>query len=460
MPEGPNLFDTPDGSINPDAVNPDAPVGHAPVGRLNLNNPNQEPGRLSRAFTQTARGGAEGARSVFNFSAEAARKLADKKILGVVVGDMLAGGLAGGGARTIARIVTEGAVGGPMSIVIAGAASGAASAVMREYLKQRREYNETTYNADLYSRLKHRLKISNDKAIGLAFLRGAGSGAMGASIVGVALQELSHTELGQQAGKTVTNFVRERMGMFANIPSGIHAPNIPSPSEVVPQQAKDALSAVGETGKNLVQDTHEKIIGAGKTTVGFVRNTIPGLHETPPASSAPDLLTGQHYGGHEIWDLDHPIDQPAPDMPIDANPAPTQPDLSTGPQPTAGHDITSIDQTDSGVQPAAAPSSAPVEAPAVVDPVQEAINKLPPSFNLEAGSNPWSTTDHFLEQALGRKPTNAEIMEVTKALCKSSNIAVPEWGIQGEFSHTKLPIGFKLNIDDDVKNAIFKVAKK
>ena len=146
-------------------------------------------------------------------------------------------------------------------------------------------------------------------------------------------------------------------------------------------------------------------------------------------------------------------DQPATPQTAVSGSTPVSPDANPA-------QVTAATAPDTTVQPAAAPATLP-EAPApVIDPIQEAVNKLPQQVDLEAGSNPWNTSSYYLEQTLGRNPTPSEIMAVTKELCKSSNIAVPEWGIQGDYSHTKLPVGFKLNIDDNVKKSIFDLVKK
>ena len=78
----------------------------------------------------------------------------------------------------------------------------------------------------------------------------------------------------------------------------------------------------------------------------------------------------------------------------------------------------------------------------------------PENVSLPSGSNPIQVTAGYLEQAFGRPPTNIEILEVTKEVCKQSNINVPNWGIIGDVDQLKIPPNYKLVFNDSVKGVI------
>jgi len=73
---------------------------------------------------------------------------------------------------------------------------------------------------------------------------------------------------------------------------------------------------------------------------------------------------------------------------------------------------------------------------------------------LPKGSNPWNEVAKYLERVLSRKPTNAEILQVDKALVQVSDVAVPNWDIAGRHDHRRLPVGYELNFDESVQKVI------
>ncbi|MEX0918588.1 MAG: hypothetical protein WDZ85_01305 [Candidatus Paceibacterota bacterium] len=73
----------------------------------------------------------------------------------------------------------------------------------------------------------------------------------------------------------------------------------------------------------------------------------------------------------------------------------------------------------------------------------------PDKVSLEAGSNPWNMVKDQLTEVLGREPTNAETLSVTKAVVGASDIKVAEWGISGAIDQHFLPVGYELNFGDE-----------
>lgn len=105
---------------------------------------------------------------------------------------------------------------------------------------------------------------------------------------------------------------------------------------------------------------------------------------------------------------------------------------------------------------------AEVAATSVTDAASEVISSMPTELILNSGSNPWEASTDYLRQALGREPSNEEILSVTKAVARSSGISVPQWGISGPgfVSDRQLPVGFKLVFDDNVKSVIKSMINK
>lgn len=92
------------------------------------------------------------------------------------------------------------------------------------------------------------------------------------------------------------------------------------------------------------------------------------------------------------------------------------------------------------------------ETPETDSPVSPELAALPETVNLESGSNPWDTTAEYLRTALGREPSNGEILFGSKLVAQASGIAVPEWGIEDKIPGqplrvlaTQLRPGFLLN---------------
>lgn len=101
-------------------------------------------------------------------------------------------------------------------------------------------------------------------------------------------------------------------------------------------------------------------------------------------------------------------------------------------------DASSISGTEASGQEALSGSSAAAE-------ISATLSAMPDTIPLTPGSSVWNETAAYLEQALDRPATNAEILEIAKAVCIASNVAEPSWGISGDYLHNQLPVGFQLN---------------
>lgn len=397
-----------------------------------------------------------------------AQNLGEKRVFGQKLSDMLGDAIAGAvvsqASKTAVRIAFSASGVGITQMAILGAVGGGSSAVVKEYMRQRRSYNETTYQANLLSEIKHKLKIQDGRAIAIAGCRGIAMGAAGAvvanTVIGTIAEVFSNNEWIQthvvattkKAGNAVWGSISDTIESAKEVKlPELKIPEIKTPEIKLPQVSEEVNQVqenFGETPQSAKSISFPETPTAPTSPPAeTLVPTTPGesLDPSPPKPSAPQLDTGTapDSAPKPQWDGETPV------SPENAN---TLESLQPPDQLSSDIKAPSPQTTPPGVV------GETLSQPDIPTSLQEALDKLPPSIPLEAGSNPWNTTSDYLEQVLGRKPTPAEIMAVTKELCKSSNIAVPEWSISGEFSHTKLPIGFMLNFDDNVRNAVLIIA--
>lgn len=155
------------------------------------------------------------------------------------------------------------------------------------------------------------------------------------------------------------------------------------------------------------------------------------------------------------------IPQPAPEsvsVPEPVIPPGSEPEVLPQP-PVEPAPVAEVSQPSEITSPVEVPPETLADlSPALV----EKIANIPSEVLLEKGSNPWEVASKTLEEILGRPPTNAEILELTKEIAKESHIAVSSWGISGPgfVEHTNIPIGYKLVFNDSVKSVISSLASK
>lgn len=404
-------------------------------------------------------------------------QLMNRKVLGMVVGDVAIGAVGGAAARMALDMVL-GIAGGPL----AGGVMGGIKGGVGEWFKQSREI---AASGDRLS-FKENLKRHNGGRIALAAGRGAIIGAAGGALGGYIIEQVSQTEWGQQAGK----FIVDRAGEFARTTSTQNAiQRLGAFAKETLPFFKGAPSSSGLPSVEATATATVPIISADEAA--RIALGEPPAAETPAPAEVPTEYPQMDLPERDIYDVAQAPAQPPAPAPAATAPVPAAPSPEVGtplpPLPAAPGEVLlppqppvapaaplspDIVQAPTAEPPTAAapPEPPPAAAPEIqtnqvadIEPppsISEKIASLQNTIFLENGSNPWATTSQYLEQALSREPTPAEIMEVTKAVCRTSGINVPEWGIQGQFLHTRLPVGFQLNFDDSVKGVIEKIANK
>ncbi len=429
-------------------------------------------------------------------------KLRDRQFLGSALGDMIAGGLAGAGAKTAVRLALGISGVGTAQLAILGAASGAGSAAILEYRRQWKEFTPST-DAGLGSELKNKLKITSGGKIAKAALRGAAFGAVG-GVVGGTLAEMALEQISQNP------WLQNQLASL-KLPdlSGFKLPELKLPEVQLPQvnlpevnvqvpefmqeagrQVSAAAEQAGRTASGVGQAIREHLLGQPPAEATATPTTTPtatvtaiptetptpiteaGAAVTTPLPTLTETPTPAPTGTPIPTEIPQPVTpDAAPEAVTTAEPALVTPAVEAAVTPAAP-EVPPSPQPSVVTPPAAVLPETPtavVTEPPVADvtstlpdklPIPAELDSLPDTLPLQSGSNPWATTSTYLENALGRKPTNAEILQVTKQLCLKSGIAVPEWGVPGQTLHTRLPVGFKLNFDESVKSVIEKLATK
>lgn len=77
-----------------------------------------------------------------------------------------------------------------------------------------------------------------------------------------------------------------------------------------------------------------------------------------------------------------------------------------------------------------------------------------------SGSTTWGLVSESLKKVLGRDPTEAEILRVTKSVAKESGIKVESWGLMEGIDHRALPVGFEIKLGSSTtKDLIQQIAE-
>lgn len=181
-----------------------------------------------------------------------------------------------------------------------------------------------------------------------------------------------------------------------------------------------ALGILGAVAGGLaVEALNELIERAPSVGIRVPDIKIPGI--TPPTTPIPPDLS-----------------PPYVELPPDVSPDVIQP--PQGIPPVGGAEIP--------------PAQPEIPTPALVE-----IQNLPPVVDLPQGSNVWNESSKALQQILHRQPTNAEILRVAQEISRQSGVTVPEWGIYGQVFHTKMPVGYDLIYNTNVRNVISEIAR-
>lgn len=178
-----------------------------------------------------------------------------------------------------------------------------------------------------------------------------------------------------------------------------------------------ALGVAGAVAGGLVIDALDWLIGQD-SGVGV---RIPGI--TPPATPAPP-------------DLGPPNVELPPD--------------TGGPQVTPP----------GGVETPPGGVDTPPGKPGTPSPFMTDIQNLPGVVDLPQGSNIWNESKYnLLPSVLHRNPTDPEVYRVAYAIAKESGVAVPTWNLQTGILDTRMPVGFDLMINNNVRNVLSEIAQ-
>lgn len=386
-----------------------------------------------------------------------------------IVTGAVTGAVAGGLGKAAVRGVLTG-TGGFLVAAGAGAGGGALAGGVKEYLKQREgiQINEAE-KALIISGLKNefrRIRGADKKKIRDAAVRGAIVGAIG-GLVGAEITDFvaNNEWVQEQIAKIRVLEIRlpevkipQFEGTAPSVPGGF-APDFPAlettpfpTAEVTPVPAAPTLEPIATPGPVAAPTATVEATAVAPTAVPTAEAT-PTPTVTPiPTETPTPVPTGTPTP--EASPGPPPAVQPpaAPEL----APAPPASELAAAP-PVVAPEASPATPPTSPVT--AEPASVPpggglaVAQPEVPAPPAE-LATLPEQIPLPAGSNPWEVTDRYLHDILGRDPTNAEILQVTKEVCRQSNISVPNWEITGEIDHRKLPVNYKLIFNDPVKKLI------
>ncbi len=437
-----------------------------------------------------------------NLARSAANRISGVKVLGQPLVDMVSGAVAGAGAKELARIslAISGLGGLPIAAAV-GAAGGAGSAVVREYLKQRRDITieEDTETKGLRNAFKNefrRLQASDKQKLRNAALRGAVFGAVG----GI-------------AGGVIVDALAGRLGEFSLPAVSIPEVQIPEFVQEVGKTVGGAAQEVGKTASGVVQTVRERLPGQPPAEATATPTPTPTETLTPGPTGTPIPTETPVAAGAAV-----PTETPIPtetDVPAEVSPTPTPAETvtPTAPetpleQPAAEaakpevaesvklppgsnpwnevsqylHDQLGRNPTNLEIRQAVTQLLADnditdaTRIPAGTELNLEGVNQylgqilseqppipadlaaLPENISLPSGSNPWNEVSKYLETTLERPPSNAEILDVTKELCRQSGIGVPSWGIAGADLHTQLPPGKILVFNEFVKERIANIA--
>lgn len=409
-----------------------------------------------------------------------------KEIVIDAVVSAVGGGVAGGLGKAAVRVALAG-TGGLLATAAIGAVGGAAAGGVTEYLRQRKKIDidkaeGTLIISGLWNEFR-RIKGADKKKIRNAAVRGAVFGAIGGIIgaeiadnewvqeqiskirlPGIKLPEVKLPEIRppefEFKGAAPADLPPSQALGFPEVSSPVVAPAEATVAPVAPTVEPTATSVPAVATPTAVEATATPAPMATASPTGTPIPTetptpVPTGTPTPEAApgpapaikppAAPELAPAQPPAAPEpkmpaappvAASAEAPAAPPAP--PVTAEPAAAAP---PGTEPAIG-------------QPAGLPPTEPfaLVEPAPAPPVELAA--LPEQIPLPAGSNPWEVTSRTLRDVLGRDPTNAEILQVTKEVCRQSNISVPNWEIAGEIDHRALPVDYKLVFNDPVKKLI------
>ncbi len=418
--------------------------------------------------------------------------IANRKFMGKAVGDLIVGAGVSFAVKTIAKLALGGGVG-----LLAGGGIGAAAGVAKELVVDYRKQSRELSGADpefAKKRLKEKLKAMDKGRMGKAVLRGGIFGFAG-GVIGADISNLvtgGHSEIFDWAkdqvglgGTSLPDAPQTTYGI-TDIDNNLHptsekivSPN-PGQLDVYPSSGESPYSA-DITGNqveaqamdqnhlhkewNMQKELNEqanKPLQPGKPieiTDPNQKITIKlpdGTSFTGTQKDITDYL--ERVKVSHQWELDKLQNQLNEARKAGFGPSvagPLEDDQIRALAPNAGVP---------GAPGAPGAASALEAAKGLVTP--PGMENLPKEVfqldqvGLHADSNPWNETKAILMTAFDQKPpSDAQVMEITKMICKDSGIKVPEWGLTSGIDAHNLPPGFNLKVTGATKLAIAAMKK-
>lgn len=407
-------------------------------------------------------------------------RLSSAKILGQSLPDFLVGMIAGGATKEAARLALSIAgVGGLPFAAGAGALAGGVSGGVREYLRQRREgivIEEDAEIAGIRAKLKNefkRLGAADKTKLRNAAVRGAIFGAVG-GIAGGVIVDFVHGQFFEQAPTVAPGETPTPTATATTTPTATEtitpAPEgavlvQPTPTEPTPTVAQlptetatvTPTEAPTQTPPTTPTETPTptptEVATASEPQPQVVAPTAP-MEQIPEQIAAPKVESVTLEAGSNPWTkmqdyLTENLGRPPQVSEIRqaVTTALSENNILDATKIPAGTslNISGVNQLVGQIL---------AEQP----PIPVDLAASPEDIFLSGGSTPWNEVAEYLEDVLGRKPTSAEILKAAKEVCRQSNIAVPNWGVEGNFPHTNLPAGFRLIFNQPVKSLIAKMA--
>ncbi len=359
-------------------------------------------------------------------------KISKVKVLGQPLPDFIAGAVLGAGSKQLASMgLSIAGMGGLPFTLGVGAAAGVIAGTFREYLKQRHTINKE-HSEELseirgnFKREFARMKLADRKKLGKAAFKGAIAGALGGVVGGVIVEHWSdiiHYVPGMGSAETA---IAPTPGASEAAASVTSSPTPSADTLTHPPVTAEAPTVAGEVAPESPLDSSPEDI---------VSSALPKEIELP-AGSNPWAEVDKY--------LADKLGRPPTNIEISDSVERLLSDneITDATKITAGTNL-SMDGVNKHIGEILAGHS-------LIPPDIAAL----PSVSLPAGSNPWNEVSSLLSDQFGKPPTNLEILSVARELCIQSKIAVPEWGVPGDFDVKNLPSGFMLIFNDEVKRKI------
>lgn len=440
---------------------------------------------ISHAYEQVA-GHVPTPEQVRGIANSSSNRLSNVRVLGQPLLDLVVGGIAGAGAKEVAKFgFAIAGVGGLPVAAGVGAVAGGAGAVVREYLKQRGEgitIEEDTTVTGIRAKLKNefrRIQAADKTRLRNAAIRGVVFGAVGGVVGGVIADKLSEELAKVQWPEIQGPQINHQVGAE---PTATPTESLtPTPTGTpVPAETTAAAGAPAPTETPTPTPT-ETATPTPVTTPEATATPLPQA-ETPPSAPPPPEAPAQPPAEAQEAMKTPPDKVAVPEtaqetfqIPAGSNPwvevdkylienldrNPTNQEIRQA--------VTRLLTENSITDATKIPAGSELQIGSVKEYLGQILSEqpqitaelatAPEAISLPSGSNPWSETSEYLEDVLGRKPSNAEILKVTQEVCRQSNISVPAWNIAGANLDTQLPPGFRLNFNQSAKNVISSLVK-